>query len=47
MLDPADEARLLWKIDLHIIPTVAIIYLFCFIDRSNIGNNAYSQKQAG
>ncbi|PGH35853.1 hypothetical protein GX50_01311 [[Emmonsia] crescens] len=36
--DPAAEARLLWKIDLFIVPTVALLYLFCFIDRANIGN---------
>ncbi|KLJ12614.1 hypothetical protein EMPG_09505 [Blastomyces silverae] len=36
--DAAAEARLLWKIDLFIIPTVALLYLFCFIDRANIGN---------
>ena len=27
-----------WKIDLYIVPTVALLYLFCFIDRANIGN---------
>ncbi|KAK0615671.1 major facilitator superfamily domain-containing protein [Bombardia bombarda] len=36
--DPKAEARLRWKIDLYVIPTVAILYLFCFIDRANIGN---------
>ncbi|KAF2467306.1 putative MFS transporter [Lindgomyces ingoldianus] len=36
--DPAAESRLRWKIDLCIIPTVALLYLFCFIDRANIGN---------
>ncbi|WAO91461.1 Putative transporter [Fusarium falciforme] len=36
--DPKAEARLRRKIDLYIVPTVAIIYLFCFIDRANIGN---------
>lgn len=35
--DPAAERRLRFKIDLHIVPTVAILYLFCFIDRANIG----------
>lgn len=35
--DPALEAKLRWKIDLYIIPTVALLYLFCFIDRANIG----------
>ena len=34
--DPKAEARLRWKIDLYIIPTVALLYLFCFIDRANI-----------
>ncbi|KAK7030401.1 hypothetical protein VNI00_014145 [Paramarasmius palmivorus] len=36
--DAKAEARLRWKIDLYIIPTVSILYLFCFIDRANIGN---------
>ncbi|KAH7169914.1 major facilitator superfamily domain-containing protein [Dactylonectria macrodidyma] len=36
--DAKAEARLRRKIDLYIVPTVAIIYLFCFIDRANIGN---------
>merc|ERR1711939_933358 len=36
--DKAAESRLRLKIDLYIIPTVAILYLFCFIDRANIGN---------
>ena len=36
--DPKAESRLRLKIDLMIIPTVALLYLFCFIERSNIGN---------
>lgn len=36
--DRAAERRLRLKIDLYIIPTVALLYLFCFIDRANIGN---------
>lgn len=35
--DNAAESRLRLKIDLYIIPTVALMYLFCFIDRANIG----------
>jgi hypothetical protein len=35
--DAAAERRLRWKIDLYIVPTVALLYLFCFIDRANIG----------
>ncbi|KAF3402050.1 hypothetical protein F1880_009944 [Penicillium rolfsii] len=36
--DKAAESRLRLKIDLFIVPTVALMYLFCFIDRANIGN---------
>lgn len=35
--DPVAERRLRTKIDLYIIPTVALLYLFCFIDRANLG----------
>lgn len=35
--DRAAESRLRLKIDLCIVPTVALMYLFCFIDRANIG----------
>lgn len=36
--DAAAEAKLRMKIDLYIVPTVALLYLFCFIDRANVGN---------
>ncbi|PKS05168.1 hypothetical protein jhhlp_008536 [Lomentospora prolificans] len=36
--DPAAERKLRLKIDLAIVPTVALLYLFCFIDRANLGN---------
>ncbi|KAJ5439112.1 transporter [Penicillium daleae] len=32
------ERNLIWKIDLHIIPFVVLLYLFSFLDRVNIGN---------
>jgi hypothetical protein len=35
--DKAAESRLRLKIDLYIVPTVALMYLFCFIDRANVG----------
>jgi hypothetical protein len=35
--DPVAERKLRTKIDLFIVPTVAVLYLFCFIDRANIG----------
>ncbi|BGP71095.1 hypothetical protein NBRC10513v2_004460 [Rhodotorula toruloides] len=37
-IDPAAEARLRRKMDIRILPVVALMYLFCFIDRANIGN---------
>ncbi|KAF9258694.1 MFS general substrate transporter [Marasmius fiardii PR-910] len=36
--DEKAEAKLRRKIDLMILPTVSLLYLFCFIDRANIGN---------
>ncbi|ESK97476.1 mfs transporter [Moniliophthora roreri MCA 2997] len=36
--DPKAEAKLRTKIDWYIVPTVSLLYLFCFIDRVNIGN---------
>lgn len=36
--DPKVEAKLRRKIDLYVVPTVALLYLFCFIDRANIGS---------
>lgn len=41
--DPVEERRLVYKIDLYIIPTVALLYLFCFIDRANIGKPILSR----
>ncbi|KAH7080986.1 major facilitator superfamily domain-containing protein [Paraphoma chrysanthemicola] len=32
------ERRLRTKIDLHIVPIVTLLYLMCFIDRTNVGN---------
>lgn len=43
-LDRAAEARLRLKIDLYIVPTVALMYLFCFIDRANIGEHDLSMN---
>lgn len=34
----ADEAKLLRKLDLHILPVVMLLQTFSFIDRVNIGN---------
>jgi hypothetical protein len=40
-LDPAAESRLRLKIDLYIVPIASLMYLFCFIDRANIGMDTY------
>ncbi|KAI1420012.1 MFS transporter [Xylaria sp. FL1777] len=36
--DPVAERKLRNKLDYMVVPTVSILYLFCFIDRANIGN---------
>ena len=37
-IDPAAEKRLLWKVDLHLIPILFLLYMCSFVDRINIGN---------
>lgn len=37
--DPVAVRKLRWKLDLFTVPTVALLYLFCFIDRANIGKS--------
>lgn len=37
VFDPEKEKKLRRKIDRFIVPPVALLYLFCFIDRANIG----------
>jgi MFS family permease len=36
--DPAERARILRKLDWHLLPFVSLLYLLSFLDRSNIGN---------
>ena len=36
-IDPAVERKLLAKIDLFLVPVVMLVYLCCFLDRTNIG----------
>lgn len=38
--DRAAEKRLLWKLDIHVIPILMILFLMAFLDRINIGNAA-------
>ncbi|KAF8134535.1 major facilitator superfamily domain-containing protein [Boletus edulis] len=37
-LSPAERARLLRKLDWHLLPPVSLLYLLCFLDRANVGN---------
>ena len=41
VFDKHEERRVRLKIDLYVIPTVFLLYLFCFIDRANIGTTYY------
>ncbi|KAJ9145499.1 MFS transporter [Pleurostoma richardsiae] len=37
-IDPAEERKLLLKLDMAFVPIIMVVYLSCFLDRSNIGN---------
>jgi hypothetical protein len=37
-IDRAAEKRLLWKLDLHVVPILTFLFLLAFLDRINIGN---------
>ncbi|KAK7413370.1 hypothetical protein QQX98_007747 [Neonectria punicea] len=37
-LDPAAEKKLLLKLDAFFVPIIMLVYLTCFLDRTNIGN---------
>lgn len=45
--DKQEERRVRLKIDLYIIPTVFLLYLFAFIDRANIGNARLAGLEEG
>lgn len=38
-IDPAKEVKLLAKLDLAFTPVIMLVYLSCFLDRSNIGKH--------
>lgn len=37
-IDTRAESKLVWKFDLHILPMLAVMYLFNSLDKSNLGN---------
>lgn len=41
-IDPAKEVKLLAKLDLAFTPVIMLVYLSCFLDRSNIGKHDLS-----
>lgn len=38
LIEEKAERALVWKFDLHILPLLAIMYLFNALDKSNLGN---------
>ena len=38
VIDHKEEVKLLAKLDLFLVPIIMLVYLSCFLDRSNIGN---------
>ncbi|KAG2348123.1 MFS general substrate transporter [Suillus weaverae] len=38
VLNPSERARILYKIDWHLLPFVTVFYLLSFLDRANVGN---------
>lgn len=40
-IDPKASARLRLKLDLYLLPTLFFLYLFCFVDRANIGEHTF------
>ena len=37
-VDRDAEKRLLWKLDIHVVPILTLLFLLAFLDRINIGN---------
>jgi MFS family permease len=38
IIDPHEERRLVWKLDIRILPVLSVMYLFNSLDKSNLGN---------
>jgi hypothetical protein len=35
-IDPAAEKRLLWKLDIHVVPILMFLFLLAFLDRYQV-----------
>jgi MFS family permease len=44
--DPVEQARMRRKLDWVLVPQASLIFLFCFIDRANIGNARLASFEA-
>ncbi|EIN14540.1 MFS general substrate transporter [Punctularia strigosozonata HHB-11173 SS5] len=42
-----DSRRLVWRQDVRIIPLACVVYLLCYLDRSNIGNAKVAAEDKG
>lgn len=42
----AIDKRLMWKVDLHLVPWLSFLYLLSFLDRANIGNARLAGMEA-
>ncbi|KAL0562795.1 High-affinity nicotinic acid transporter, partial [Marasmius crinis-equi] len=38
IMTSVDKSKLLWKIDMHLVPPLCLVYLLAFLDRVNMGN---------
>lgn len=45
-IDPEAEKRLLRKLDLRVVPMLWLLYMFAFLDRTNIGGYTSSDDHA-
>ncbi|KAM3080511.1 hypothetical protein ACMFMG_005458 [Clarireedia jacksonii] len=46
-LSPAEDRRLTMKLDIKLIPILGLLYLICFLDRTNIANAKIAGLEAG
>jgi hypothetical protein len=46
-LSPAEDRRLTTKLDIKLIPILGLLYLICFLDRTNIANAKIAGLEAG
>ncbi|KAJ6085393.1 major facilitator superfamily domain-containing protein [Penicillium canescens] len=40
VMTPAEERKLVWKIDLHLVPLMFVLYLFQYLDKTSLGYTA-------